>query len=205
MADRIYFYPGWIRVWHSVNGLICLGLIVTGISMQYSNSHSFMVSFMNAVKLHNICGILLSFNYLLFFIGNIISKNITHYKIKFDVGFDLLIAQFKHYAHGIFKDHEEPYPINEERKFNPLQKVVYAFVMYICVPCVIISGLGMMYPDILLHHLFGLGGFMLTSIFHIIMGFMISIFMIIHFYLCFLNGSLKSIINGWHDIDKENK
>ena len=82
MTQKIYHYPIWIRLWHLINAILCLLLIITGISMQYSGQNDFLLRFDIAVSIHNICGILLTINYLQFFIGNIITKNFRFYKIK---------------------------------------------------------------------------------------------------------------------------
>ena len=54
MDQKIYHYPVWIRIWHIVNALLCLALIISGINMQYSNTYNNLFSFNNAVSIHNI-------------------------------------------------------------------------------------------------------------------------------------------------------
>ena len=199
MFERIYLYPVWLRIWHSVNGLLCIILIITGLSMQYSSLHYLMIPFKTSIKIHNICGPLLSMSYLIYLIGSFLFSNIKFYNIQFPEEFPDIMTQIRYYSYHIFKGEDEPFPINKERKFNPLQKVSYVIVMFIFMPCIIISGFGMMFPGILLKQLFGIGGFLFTDVFHIIIGFIISIFIVIHFYFAFLSNSLKSIINGWHE------
>ena len=71
--EKIYFYPVIIRLWHVINAVLCLILIITGISMQFSNPKYPLIRFNVAVSLHNIVAILLSVNYFLFLFGNIVS------------------------------------------------------------------------------------------------------------------------------------
>ena len=77
-----YHYPLYIRFWHILNALFFLLLILTGLSMQYSNPDSPLISFPVSVKIHNICGIGLTINYLLFLLGNIISGNHKNYRMQ---------------------------------------------------------------------------------------------------------------------------
>ena len=58
-SHKLYLYPVWIRIWHMLNAVLCLLLIVTGLSIQFSNPAT-VVQFRAAVSIHNIAGILLS-------------------------------------------------------------------------------------------------------------------------------------------------
>ena len=96
-----------------------------------------------------------------------------------------LLRQFRYYAWGIFRGDPHPYPHSEERKFNPLQKLSYIAVMYIFMPVVIITGWGLMFPDaVVIGKIFGTSGLHLADLLHIISGFVLSMFMFIHVYLC---------------------
>jgi thiosulfate reductase cytochrome b subunit len=200
MSNKLFLYPAWIRIWHAINGLLCLMLIITGISMQYSNESSFLFQLMHAVKIHNICGITLACNYLFYFVANIVSGNIKYYAINPRKDLKAVIKQIKYYSFGIFKGESEPFEINEDRKFNPLQRYIYVKMLYIIIPLIIFTGIGLLIPDLLINNVLGKSGFILTIFLHTIIGFFISIFMIIHFYFAFLSKSLSSIITGWHNI-----
>ena len=114
-----------------------------------------------------------------------------------------MITQARFYLFGIFKGEAHPFAINKERKFNPLQKIAYVAVMYVCMPLVIISGLGLMFPETIIMQVFGVSGMVLTDLLHLVMAFCLSIFLLIHLYLCTLGdkpGTLfKSMITGYHE------
>jgi thiosulfate reductase cytochrome b subunit len=82
MENKLYLYPGLIRIWHFLNALLIVILIVSGLSMQYSDPLNPFIRFDLAVSMHNVAGFILIFNYLLFIIGNTISKNGRHYRIQ---------------------------------------------------------------------------------------------------------------------------
>jgi thiosulfate reductase cytochrome b subunit len=202
--ERIYLYPVWIRLWHLLNAILCLTLIITGISMQFSNPKFPMIRFDVAVSIHNILGILLTVNYIFFFAGNLITRNGKYYKPVISGYFSRLMTQFSYYTWGLFKGATAPYPVTQERKFNPLQQATYIGTMYFLIPLVFITGLAMLYPEVIPARIFWSSGLHFTDLLHIIAGFLISVFMCIHVYFCTIGATpvsnFKSMINGFHDV-----
>jgi thiosulfate reductase cytochrome b subunit len=200
----MYLYPKWIRIWHLINALMFLILIITGISMQYTDKDNtaYVVGFAKAVKWHNFAALVLVFNYIVFVSGNLLTKNGKYYRIgRMDFMLNLG-KQLKYYSFGMFKGDKHPFPVTEERKFNPLQKLTYVLAMYVAFPLLIISGIGLLLPEITIKTFFGISGLILTDILHITMGFSLSIFMIIHIYTCTLGARPTSLfwgmISGYH-------
>lgn len=200
----MYLYPKWVRTWHVLNAVMFLILIVTGLSMQYTDKENaaFVVGFAKAVKWHNFAAVVLVFNYIFFVTGNLLTSNGKYYRIgKKDFLLNLK-KQFHYYARGMFKGEKHPFPVTEDRKFNPLQKITYVLAMYVAVPLLIISGIGLLLPEITITTVFGISGLILTDILHIAMGFFLSIFMIIHVYTCTLGAKptslFRGIITGYH-------
>jgi thiosulfate reductase cytochrome b subunit len=89
-----------------------------------------------------------------------------------------------------------------ERKFNPLQKFAYIIVMYIGMPLLIISGIGLLFPETVLKMVFGISGLVLTDILHITTGFFLSVFLVVHIYTCTLGAKPSTLfwgmISGYH-------
>ena len=201
-TQRLYLYPVWIRIWHMINALLCLTLIITGLSIQFSNP-STVVKFNAAVSVHNIAGIILSVSYAFFFLGNLFTKNGAYYVIPVKEFMVRLQKQFYYYTIGIFKGDAAPYPVTEESKFNPLQQSTYVVLMYAMVPLVILSGWGLLYPDITVNSFVGYSGLDLTDLMHIAAGFTVSIIMCVHIYFCTIGknptSNFKSMINGYHE------
>ena len=205
----MYLYPKWIRTWHVINALMFLILIVTGISMQYTGKENaaYVVGFSKAVKWHNFAAVVLVFNYIIFVTGNLLTKNGSYYRIPRKNFKTDLITQFKFYASGMFKGEKHPFPVTEERKFNPLQKLTYVLALYLALPLLIISGIGLLLPEITITTFFGISGLILTDILHITMGFFLSVFMVIHVYTCTLGHKptslFRGIITGYHVSEDE--
>jgi thiosulfate reductase cytochrome b subunit len=205
----MYLYPVWVRLWHVVNAILVIILIITGISMQYSDNdnHVLIVSFASAVKWHNISAVILTISYIFFVTMNVLSGNGKYYRIRRKNFLSDLGRQFRYYSAGMFRREGRPFPVTLERKFNPLQKLTYVIVMYVALPLVILSGLGLMFPGVTVNRILGVNGLVLTDILHITMGFLISIFLIIHIYTCTLGArptsSFRGIITGYQESDEE--
>ncbi len=201
----MYLYPKWLRIWHWLNAALFLILIVTGLSMQYTdkeNTGMVMVGFESSVKWHNIAALILTFNYIIFVLGNVFTSNGRYYRIEKENFMKNLMIQLKYYAGGMFKGEKHPFPVTEKRKFNPLQLFSYVLAMYLGLPLLIISGIGLLLPEITVRSFMGQSGLIYTDILHITMGFLLSVFMVIHIYTCTLGAKPGSLfwgmISGYH-------
>jgi thiosulfate reductase cytochrome b subunit len=201
----MYLYPKWIRAWHVLNALLFIVLIVTGLSIQYTDKEnlSYVVGFAKAVKWHNFAAFILTANYVIYILGNAFAGNGKYYKIKKENFLSDLMKQMRYYAFGMFRGEKHPFPVTLERKFNPLQKFSYVLAMYIGMPLLIISGIVLLFPEIALDTILGMSGLVLNDVLHIATGFFLSIFMIIHIYTCTLGAKptslFKGMITGFHE------
>lgn len=202
---KLYLYPVWLRIWHGINALGIVILIFTGLSMQYGNVDYPLLGFKTSVLLHNTSGVVISINYLIFIVGNALSGNFVQYLMKFKGVGKRLWVQLLYYISGYFKGEKKPYPISKENKFNPLQRVSYLIAMYILVPLIILTGIGLMYPDKVLERLFSISGLQITAVLHAMIGFFISLFLVIHLYVASIGKNplknFKSILNGYHSAE----
>jgi thiosulfate reductase cytochrome b subunit len=203
MAERLYLYPLWLRVWHAFNAIFILVLIVTGVSMQFSDPAYPFISFKTSVTLHNIAGVGLTIAYAFYFIVHRFSANRKFYRIEW-IGFgERIMKQTRYYLYGIFNGESCPFPVNKDSKFNPLQKVAYLVTMFMVVPCLIITGLALLFPESIIDNVGGVGGTLLTALLHTVCGFFVAMFLVIHLYFCTMGttyvSNFKSMINGWHE------
>ncbi len=199
---KIYLYPLWLRIWHWFNALLFFVLIISGVSLQYSNTSSLLMPFEIAMIAHNVAGITLSVVFLFYVVNNIISKNYKQYVPKIKNANKDLIKQARYYIYGIFKGEPHPFDVDEENKFNPLQRITYFSIMFIGVPLIIITGWLLMFPELAPEQIFGMGGVWPMALLHITTGFFLSLFFIGHIYLAThgetITANFKSMINGWH-------
>ena len=197
---KIYLYPFWLRFWHWFNAILFLVLIVSGLSLHYSDPTKSFMSFRIAMVSHNVAGILLSLNYLMFFINSIMGGNIKHYIPKLKGFSKRFILQIRYYVLGIFINEPHPFHTTKQNKFNPMQQVTYLFIMFMFMPIIVISGWLLMFPEFAPDQLFGMGGVWPMAFAHTITGFLLSIFMIGHIYLGTTGSSMtelfKSMVTG---------
>ncbi len=202
MKKPIYLYPLWVRLWHLANALMFLVLIVTGLSLQYSSVEYTIIPFNYAISIHNIAGIVLCIAFVFYLFANRFTSNGNYYQFHLAGMFGRIFKQFMYYSYGVFKHEKAPFPITIGRKFNPLQKISYVFIMYVFMPIIIITGILLFYPDLLPDKIFGIGGIHFVDLLHIIFGFILSVFIVVHIYFCTFGktpfANFKSMINGWH-------
>ena len=202
MKKQMYLYPLWVRIWHMANLLLFLVLILTGLSLQYSSNDYTIIPFSYAISIHNICGIILCVGYVFYLFANRFTSNGNYYQFRLSGMIGRILKQFRYYSFGIFKKEDPPFPTSVGRKFNPLQKISYVVVMYLFMPIIIVSGFGLFFPDILPDNLFGTSGIHIMDLLHIVTGFILSVFMLVHIYFCTIGktplANFKSMIDGWH-------
>lgn len=203
MSEKYYYYPAWIRLWHTLNAIFCLLLIATGVSLQYSDVDAAVINFQRSIAIHNFCGVALTLNYTLFFAGNIFRGNGKHYRLALKGLGSKLWKQLYFYAYGTFKGEPAPFPVGKARKFNPLQQISYIIIMYVALPLLFITGWALLFPEFILKRFLGFSGVFLSAQLHIMMGFLVSVFLIIHLYVSTMGrtvgSNFKSMITGWQE------
>ncbi len=201
-GKRLYLYPLWLRIWHGINALGILSLIFSGISLHYSGRGAILLKFNAAITVHNMAAVIVIINYFIFALGNILTENGKHYRLNIQNLQKKMEKQFQYYISGMFKGEESPYPISKKRKFNPMQKYTYVFVMYLFLPILFVTGLALFFPEMIIERVFWVSGVMLTAVWHGVLGFFVIIFLLIHLYVASIGKPLgknyKSIITGWH-------
>ncbi|MBE9484886.1 MAG: cytochrome b/b6 domain-containing protein, partial [Bacteroidetes bacterium] len=171
--------------------------------MQYSDPEYPIIRFDWAVSIHDISGIILLISYIIFIIGNIFTPNGSQYLFRIRGYFQNVTRQARYYSFGMFKGEKPPFEITKSNKFNPLQRFSYVFIMYISMPVIIITGLMLLYPEYLLHGVFGTFALHTTDIIHVVLGFIVSLFFVVHVYFCSIGSrplsNYISMFNGYHE------
>ena len=202
MSRNFYLYPVWVRLWHFVNMVLCILLLVTGLQMGlYDPEITAADRYQLWVSIHEISGILLTVSYLGFFFGNIFTSNGKYYRARVRGAAGRMTIQLRYYLGGRARGEESPFPVDSANKFNPLQKASYTGAMYLIVPLLIITGLIMMYPTPVIGLFPDFNIYAFTDILHIVLAVMISLFVLMHLTVAIAGRDLRSIITGW----KENR
>jgi thiosulfate reductase cytochrome b subunit len=195
-------YPRWLRFWHWINAILFFLLILSGVSMQYSDTSSLLMPFEYAIVTHNVCGILLSVVFLYYLYFNIKTRNYKQYIPQLRGAKEMYLKQMRYYLYGVFKGEPHPFETTPENKFNPLQRLTYFLIMFLAVPGIIITGWLLMFPELAPEQIMGMGGVWPMALLHITIGFFLNLFFIGHIYLAThgetATANFKSMINGWH-------
>ncbi len=185
---KIYLHPLPIRIWHWVNALGFIILILTGTQIKLGNKIN-LFSFETAVDIHSWLGFILLANYFIWLVYYLLTLKIKiyipplHHPIEFA---KKAIHQAKFYGWGLMVGDENPHHSTPDNKFNPMQQVSYLMIMVALIPVQIITGLFLWDPN-----LFGpvvnlIGGIQIADTIHILLWIFFSAFIIVHFYLATL-------------------
>jgi len=190
---KIYLYTRFERLWHWLQGLMIIILMITGFEVHGTFK---LMGFQTAVNVHNFVGLswLVLFSFFVFwlFTTGEWKQYIPTTKKLFDVIF--------YYSFGIFKGREHPVQKSTGAKHNPLQRLTYLGISAMLLPVQMATGL--------IYYLYNYmpGGISLSilAVVHTLMAFLLVNFLIIHVYMTTTGHSLFShitgMITGWEEI-----
>jgi thiosulfate reductase cytochrome b subunit len=200
----IYLHPLPVRIWHWLNALFFILLILTGLQIRYVDLFR-VVDFELAVQWHNWIGFAVIANWFLWFFYYMTSDKISNYLPDFDVAsfFKRYFEQAQYYSYGIFVGEKRPHDVQPHDKFNPMQKLTYQFIMLITVPVTFFSGLMMWNTDYFEGLINLVGGIRVVNTVHVIMFVMFAFFIVLHAYMGMLGAKwsshYKEMITGWEE------
>jgi thiosulfate reductase cytochrome b subunit len=203
--QRLYVHPLPVRIWHWVNAVCFVLMVLTGIQIRYVGIVDF-VSFRTAVVMHNWVGFIVIANFFVWLGYYIFSPRIRAYLPETNVMkmYSGSVRQLLYYGYGIFKGDPSPHHLSIYRKFNPLQSMTYQIVMLLLLPVQAITG-------VLLWDLtrFGgvvnfLGGIRVVDTVHVLIFIFFAWYILVHPYLGTLGHTptahFKAMFTGWEDV-----
>ncbi|MHB8110557.1 MAG: cytochrome b/b6 domain-containing protein [Syntrophorhabdaceae bacterium] len=197
--NNIPLHPLPIRIWHWVNALIILALIITGAELRFTGIKIF-ADYNFVVAVHKYAGYALTISFLVWIAAyQILGGFAGHYLVSVR---DLrsLPAQISYYIYGIFRGGPNPFNPAPEMRFNVLQKFTYSFMMFFAMPLIIITGI--LFGNIMQFYkmLHAIGGLRALDAVHVSVGYLFVIYLMVHLYMSTLGKSIfshtKSIITG---------
>ncbi|WP_295576885.1 cytochrome b/b6 domain-containing protein [uncultured Lamprocystis sp.] len=200
-AIALYLYPRWLRLWHWLSALLFLVLIVSGASMHFAGT-PWLLGFKVAVPVHNTAGILLTLGWIGFVVGNLVSDNGRHYRVRLRGLVGRLIAQVRYYGYGIFHGAPHPFAVSDAMKFNVLQQLSYLGAMYLLMPLLILSGWAFLFAAYLPETLFGIGALWIVAMTHLTVAYGLALFVLVHVYVITTGETPltnpRAMLTGWH-------
>ncbi len=202
---RVYMYSVFERVWHWVQALAILVLLVTGLEIHAPETFGFM-AYKDAVWVHIVLGFFLvadAFMGLFYFLA---TGEIKQY-LPEPTGFMSLAAkQALYYLRGIFRG--EPHPLEKTpgNKLNPLQKITYLGILNVLLPLQVITGVliwgAKQFPALRE----ALGGLQVLVPVHALVAWIFGAFIVMHVYLTTTGATplanIKAMITGWEEMEE---
>ena len=192
-AEKVRMYPVWVRVWHWSNAILIVVLAYTGVRMHLGQRRGPIMSFETAFNVHNLAGSLLVIVGVLYFVGNLIGRNQRQYLSKPRDGFRGVRRQARWYLFGIFKGEPHPYHASPEHKFNPLQHLTYIGLMYVMYPLLLLSGVALLFPDVLPRDILWHTGVGWVAAIHWILSAAAILFLVGHLYLGSMGDKVRDL------------
>ena len=205
---KIYINPLPVRVWHWINALGFLVLILTGLNIRYADVVALM-SFATAVRVHNAVGFILIANYLVWLGFYLFTDKITVYHPELDPRkyFRDSLRQMLFYGYGIFRGEPNPHHATAYRKFNALQSLTYQIVMILLVPIQFYTGVLLWDLERFRGSIELFGGVRVVATVHVLLFIFFTGFVFVHAYLASLSAKpfahFKAMITGYEELDEK--
>jgi thiosulfate reductase cytochrome b subunit len=204
---KIYLHPLPIRIWHWINAVSFLVLIVTGLQIRYRELLGLM-KFRTAVDIHNQAGFLLIFNFCIWLVYYIATGKIRIYIPplnikKFITG---CVRQARYYGYGLFLGEENPHHSTPENKFNPMQQMAYLAIMMLLIPLQLGTGLLLWDVKAFQGWINIFGGIKIVDSIHVFLSLFFISFLFVHIYLATLGHTvtahIKAMFTGYEEIEE---
>ncbi len=183
-SPELYINPLPVRIWHWLNALGFIMLILTGTQIRYVNLFNLM-SFETAIKTHNWIAFAVIANYFVWLGFYLFSDKITVYHPELNMRkfFDKAFKQIMYYSYGIFRGEKSPHNVVPHDKFNPMQSITYQIVMLLVVPMQFLTGI-MMWDMKRFEGLISMvGGIQVVVVIHVLIYIFFISFTMVHAYM----------------------
>jgi Ni/Fe-hydrogenase b-type cytochrome subunit len=204
--DETYINPLPVRIWHWINALAFILLILTGFQIRYIGMLNVM-SFETAVKMHNWVGFAAIANFLIWLGFYLLTDKIKVYHPQLDARkfFEGWFRQVRFYSYGIFKGEKSPHRVRPLDKFNPMQSMTYQIVMLLIVPVQFVTGILMWDIKRFEDWIEMLGGIAVVSTIHMLIFILFVSFILVHAYMGALGRKpsthYKEMFTGYEEDD----
>jgi thiosulfate reductase cytochrome b subunit len=198
----MYVHPAPVRVWHWVNAVGFIILIMTGIQIRFAEIVDWF-SLEEAIKLHNYVGFVVIAAYGLWVSYYFGTMKIKLYFPDPRTFVPNAIKQLKYYGAGIFRGEPNPHQMTPDNKFNALQKNAYVGIMFVFLPAQMITGLFLWRVKRFENYIDLIGGIKIVSSIHVLLFYFFVAFIFVHAYLATLGHTpwahFKAMFTGYEE------
>ena len=198
----IYMHPAPVRVWHWVNAVGFIILILTGTQIRFAEMIN-LFSLEEAIRVHNYVGFVVIAVYGLWVSYYFGTMRIKLYFPNPRTFVPDAMKQIRYYTSGIFRGDPNPHVMTPDNKFNALQQKAYVVIMFVFLPVQMITGLFLWRVKTFENYIDLLGGVKILSTIHVMLFFFFTAFIIVHVYLSTLGHTplahLKAMFTGYEE------
>ena len=197
---NIYLYARFERLWHWLQTILIVILLLTGFEVHGTFS---LFGFGSAVEVHDFVGLtwLIAFAFFAFWIIT------TGEWRQYIPTTKKMISVVRYYMYGIFRGEPHPVPKRKEAKHNPLQRIVYLILAAILLPVQMVTGF--LYWGYNSWVDWGLPWLSLevVALIHLAGAFAILSFVVVHVYMITTGHTIfahtRAMITGWEEVADE--
>lgn len=211
---KVFLHTLTIRIWHWINAVIVIALMVTGIQLRVPEVEGiarqmaiWIPEYSTAILIHKYIGYAMALSFIFWLVYIFASGSFrTHYLLR-PADIPLLGKQAFYYIIGVFQGSENPFSPTAEGKFNPLQKIAYGSVMLVITPLIVVTGI--LFSDIFFFRsiIDRLGGVRLLDALHVLASYLFLLNLIVHLYMCTMGhhifDHIKAMILGFEEMPDE--
>ena len=205
-VDEVYMYTAYERIWHWVQALAVLLLVITGLEIHLPAVIR-LFGFKPAVSVHNTLGFLVVINALFAAFYHVVSGEIRQYLPHPQSFFDQALQQARYYLVGIFRGEPHPFAKVPVKKLNPLQQITYLGLLNILLPVQVATGVLIWVSGRWPQADRILGGLSTLSPIHAVGAWLFGAFVLVHIYLTTTGPTpltnIRAMITGWEKVEMD--
>lgn len=175
--------PLTIQLWHWIHGLSVILLVLTGIQLRLPDVAPIFATFLNAVNLHNIAGVGVLLDYLLWIAYNLWKREFgNRFLVSPRVFFEDIAEMLHYYGYQIFTGEGFPGSKRRYAMYDPLERAFFLVIMLFLLPTQIVTGILLFDVHATMPAIRALGGLRLVDAVHVVVAYLLVSSLVIHLY-----------------------
>jgi thiosulfate reductase cytochrome b subunit len=205
-TKRVPIYTAFERVWHWLQALTIIMLLVTGLEIHSPGSVR-LLGFARAIWVHEALALFTIANAFLSLFYHLATGAIRQFLPQPRDFFSLAIAQVAYYTRGMFTDAPHPFEHGPESKLNVLQQVTYLGVLNLVLPLQVATGILMWKAQEWAGLVDRLGGLDVVASVHVTCAWLFAAFLVMHVYLTTTGRTplahIRAMVLGWEEVPEQ--
>jgi thiosulfate reductase cytochrome b subunit len=200
MNSSAQLYSLHERIWHWLQAVAIMLLILSGLAMHYPDRFGILGSMSRALQWHSWLGWALILNACLGIFYHLTAEKYHHFLPRVEDFTGAAVRQARFYLYGIFKGERHPLETDPRRKLNPLQRITYLLLLNILLPFQMVTGILLWGADRWPLFVQRVGGLWFLGPAHTLGAFLFLAFLVSHIYLATTGPTpltlVKAIVTG---------